>query len=154
MMSRSKNAWWLAVACTGATAAALAIATTREDPDGIGFGAELCEQIPNARPHVRTELIFGMARNGGADVQESEFQRFVETNVMPRFPEGLTVVTGDGRFKSASGEVVRETSKLLVLLYPRSHARSEQIEAIRRDYREAFNQQSVLRIEAIQCVAL
>src|SRR5687768_10726777 len=61
---------------------------------------------------VRTELFFGLSRPGGR-ITERQFDRFVDDEVTPRFPDGLTLVSGDGQFRLADGEIVEERSKLL-----------------------------------------
>jgi hypothetical protein len=109
-----------------------------------GFGAE---------SFVRTELFFGLSRPGGV-VSEAEFKRFVDSHVTPRFPDGLTLISGIGQFREASQAVTVEGSKLLILLYPRQDAEaSRKIEQIRSDYKQAFQQQSVLRADEASCVS-
>jgi hypothetical protein len=98
---------------------------------------------------VRTELFFGSAKPNGAEVTEEEWRQFLDREITPRFPDGLTVLTGLGQFRNAGGVIVRETSRLLILLYPLSSQRgsNEKIEQIREAYQQAFQQQSVLRVD-------
>ena len=65
----------------------------------------------------------------------------------PRGP--VTVVTADGQYKDSSGEVVKEKSFVVVLLYPvRQWKKSNHsIEQIRKLYISAFQQESVLRVD-------
>ena len=42
---------------------------------------------------------------------------FVDTNITPKFKEGLTIVDSDGQWMMESGEVIKEDSKILILLY-------------------------------------
>jgi hypothetical protein len=61
----------------------------------------------------------------------------------------LTVLNGRGQFLNSEGEVERERSVVLILLYPVS-ARNEKhvkIEEIREEYKKRFLQQSVLRVD-------
>jgi hypothetical protein len=97
---------------------------------------------------ARTELFFGTARPDGV-VSKEEFRMFVDHEVTPRFPDGLTVIEAAGQFTGADGVLVKEDSFVLVLLYPietanESHRR---IERIRRLYRKQFQQESVLRVD-------
>jgi hypothetical protein len=92
-------------------------------------------------------------KSGGPTITEQEFKQFVDTKVTPRFPDGLTILSGAGQFKDASGTIVEEGSKLLILLYPFSIQRSNVVEAIRRDYKALFQQESVLRIDDLSCVS-
>ena len=74
-------------------------------------------------PWLRTELYFGTDRATGPDVSDTQFRRFVASVVTPRFPDGLTELTGQGQFRDSTGAIVRERSHLLVLLYPRTDHR-------------------------------
>jgi hypothetical protein len=61
----------------------------------------------------------------------------------------LKVLTGRGQFLNSQGEVERERSVVLILLYP-LNARNEKhvkIEEIREEYKKRFLQQSVLRVD-------
>jgi Protein of unknown function (DUF3574) len=111
---------------------------------GSGFGAE---------SFVRTELFFGLSRPGGV-VSEAEFKAFVDARVTPRFPGGLTLLSGVGQFREASQAITVEGSKLLILLYPKQDAEANRkIEQIRSDYKQTFQQQSVLRADEASCVS-
>jgi hypothetical protein len=99
-------------------------------------------------PFARTELYFGTARPDGLPpVTEQEFQRFLDNNITPAFPDGLTLLTGLGQFRGADDVAIEEESFLVILLYPVETKResNEKIEQIRRDYKEEFRQESVLR---------
>lgn len=98
---------------------------------------------------VRTELFFGSERPGLPEVSSEEFEDFLDIAVTPCFPDGLTLLTGKGQFRESDGQIVQETSFVLVLLYP-LEARKEshvKIEAIRTLYKQHFLQQSVLRVD-------
>ena len=114
---------------------------------------QLCTRVLKSEFFARTELLFGLSRSGAPDITEQEFKQFIDTKVTPRFPDGLTVLSGDGQFKDASGAIVAEGSKLLVLLYPFSPQSSKLVEEIRRDYKELFQQESVLRVDDLSCVS-
>ena len=106
-----------------------------------------------ARAFARTDLFFGRTRPGGA-VGEAQFQAFVDSQVAPRFPDGLTLVSGLGQFRDRRGATVVEGASVLILLYPLRDAHADRkIDAIRRDYRRRFEQQSVLRADSVQCVS-
>ncbi len=100
---------------------------------------------------IRTELFFGSAKPDGSVVTDADWQYFLNTEITPRFPDGLTVLTGNGQFRNADGIIVRERSTVLILLYPVQTRRSssEKIEQIRRLYKAAFQQESVLRADDI-----
>ena len=114
---------------------------------------QFCEQKLHGEIWSRTELYFGLSRADGPNVTEAEFQAFVDEVVTPRFPDGLTLLSGAGQFRGSSGAVVKEPSKLLILFYPWNNARNRAIERIRTLYKQAFQQEAVLRVDDESCVS-
>jgi hypothetical protein len=114
---------------------------------------QICSSIIKAKPFARTELFFGLSKPDGTEVNSAEFQRFLDREVTPRFPDGFTVLTGYGQFKNAHGAVIKERSNLLILLYPIGTNSNQQIDRIRKAYTTAFQQQSVLRADELSCAA-
>jgi hypothetical protein len=116
-----------------------------------GFGRR--RPIPSgarrgALAFARTELFFGTDKPGDP-VTDEEFRAFLDDQITPRFPDGLTVIKGDGQFRDSQGDIIKEASFILVLLYPIesvtvSHRR---IERIRECYLRQFQQESVLRAD-------
>jgi Protein of unknown function (DUF3574) len=98
---------------------------------------------------TRTELFFGSIKADGSMVSEEAFLWFLQAEITPRFPTGLTLLTGLGQFLTAQGVLHREPSRLLILLYPVEEQResSEKIEQIRAKYRQVFHQEAILRAD-------
>jgi Protein of unknown function (DUF3574) len=113
----------------------------------------ICEHVIEGEIFARTELLFGLSRAGGPDITELEFQGFIDAQVTPRFPEGLTLLTGSGQFQDSTGNTIQEGSKVLILLYPFSKQRSALVDEVRAEYKSAFQQESVLRIDEHSCVS-
>ena len=111
-----------------------------------------CKHVLHGELFARTELFFGLSKSGGV-VTEEEFQAFVDGKITPRFPDGLTLLSGKGQFRDSTGFIIQEGTKLLILLYPFNKARSADVEQIRTDYKDAFQQQSVLRVDEQSCVS-
>ena len=65
-----------------------------------------------AASFARTELFFGTARPDGV-VTKEEFLVFIDQEVTPRFPDGLTILDGHGQFRGADGVLVKENSFVL-----------------------------------------
>ncbi|MGR4882928.1 DUF3574 domain-containing protein [Streptomyces sp. LARHCF249] len=100
------------------------------------------------QPYQETRLYFGTERTDGhSPVGEQEFMRFLDREITPAFPEGLTVHDGYGQWRGQDGKAVRESSYEVVLLYPEKEAgeRSGRIERIRRAYEDQYQQDSVGR---------
>src|SRR5262245_58080965 len=98
---------------------------------------------------ARTELYFGTAKPDGTAVTEEEFKGFLDQEITPRFPDGLTLVKADGQFRGDDGIIVKEQSFVLILFFPAGFAReaSQNIEEIRQLYTTQFQQESVLRAD-------
>lgn len=120
----------------------------RSDPQ-----SQFCTQQLKGSMVARTELFLGRSKPSGATVSDTELSRFIDREVTPRFPDGLTLLTGNGQFKNSTGVVIKERSSLLIVLYPVSDDRNTAIEGIRQAYRTTFQQESVLRVDAQSCIA-
>lgn len=66
----------------------------------------------------------------------------------PSFKEGLTIIDSDGQWMMQTGEVIKEGSKIVILLYDGGSSAEvdESIEQIKETYKKLFNQEAVLRI--------
>ncbi|MBB1157801.1 DUF3574 domain-containing protein [Amycolatopsis dendrobii] len=116
---------------------------------GVTAASAATTASPDSSLWKRTELYFGTAKPNGGEVTEKEFADFSAKDITPRFPDGFTQLEGTGQWRSGGGEVVREHSIVLVVLYPptNQHA-NEDLEQIRTDYKHLFDQESVLRTDS------
>ncbi|MCX4867783.1 DUF3574 domain-containing protein [Streptomyces sp. NBC_00257] len=106
--------------------------------------------VTRGKAYIETRLLFGTERpDGGPDVTDRQFLAFIDAEVTPRFPNGLTVQDGRGQWRDSNGVIERERSYELTLLYPASEARvrDARIERIRDAYEKAYAQDSVARLE-------
>jgi len=102
-----------------------------------------------AQSWVDTRLYFGL---GPADqpqqgISEQAWREFLDREVTPRFPDGLSVLDVYGQWQDArqSGPE-RLRSKLLVIDYPDTPANRGKVEAIRAAWKQRTGDQSVLRV--------
>jgi len=101
---------------------------------------------------IRTTLYFGLARPKGA-VTELEWQIFLRDEVTKRFPDGLTVWEAEGQWRTPSGTLDHEQSKVLLLVHPDTAAARQSVQAVIDAYRKTFEQESVLWENARVCVS-
>lgn len=101
----------------------------------------------------RLELLFGTSLPDGRTVSEAEWADFLESEVVPRFPAGLTVLSGLGQWQGGSGRISRERSKVLMIWHEPNDRAEAEIEAIRAAYKRRFDQESVMRVESVSCVS-
>jgi hypothetical protein len=98
---------------------------------------------------VETHLYFGLgpADDSRAGVSEAAWREFLDHEVTPRFPDGLSVADVYGQWQGkgqASPERLR--SKVLIIDYPDSAENRDKIEAIRSAWKKMTGDQSVMRI--------
>jgi hypothetical protein len=101
----------------------------------------------------RLELLFGMGKRDGSTISDADWAAFLDAEVTPRFPDGLTVLSGHGQWRGASDELTREASRVLLVWYKSAPDTEHKIEAIRTAYRERFSQDSVMRVDSRSCVS-
>ena len=95
--------------------------------------------------YVTTELFFGLSQPDGGTVTEAEWQHFVDTIITPRFQDGLTVIDAKGQWmERSSGKVIREGSKIVILIHRKNKNTVESINEIKKFYKKMFHQESVL----------
>ncbi len=98
---------------------------------------------------VDTKLYFGLgpADNATKGVTEAQWRAFLDKEVTPRFPSGLSVMDIYGQWLSKqTGEVERIRSKMLVIDYPATKENAGKVEAIRSAWKQMTGDQSVLRV--------
>ena len=108
-----------------------------------------CTALPqvcsgSAEPMVTAEMLFGRKVGDRLGVSEAAFANFVAAEVTPRFPDGLTVIDARGQWREASGAVVREPSKVVLLTFRDDAGKRAGLDAIADAYKRRFHQQSVL----------
>jgi hypothetical protein len=139
-------------AAIGAAASVVAQDATPVSPDDVAAPACPAElHGPGAEAWVRAELYFGTTKPDGTAFTEEEWLTFLADEITPRFPAGLTVLTGLGQWQDESG-ILQERSQVLIILYP-SEAAAESsalLEEIRDAYEQQFDQTSVLRADITQ----
>lgn len=104
---------------------------------------------PDSEPWVRSELYFGTTSPDGSAYPEEDWDAFLDAEITPRFPAGLTVLTGIGQWQDEEG-ILQERSKVLIILFPAEFSADSSVllEEIRDAYEEQFEQTSVLRADA------
>lgn len=103
----------------------------------------------HAQGWVDTRLYFGL---GPVDqpqvgISEAAWRDFLDKEVTPRFPDGLSVIDVYGQWQGkgmSSPERLR--SKMLVIDYPNTAANRAKIEAIRKAWKKQTGDQSVLSV--------
>jgi hypothetical protein len=98
---------------------------------------------------VDTKLYFGLGPSDVADkgVTEADWRGFLDKEVTPRFPDGLSVIDVYGQWQGKNATTPeRIRSKLLIIDYPENPANAAKIEAIRSAWKQKTGDQSVLKV--------
>jgi hypothetical protein len=101
-----------------------------------------------------TKLYFGLgpANAPQKGITEARWRAFLDQEVTPRFPAGLSVIDVYGQWLSKRGQTTPGTqperirSKLLIIDYPASPENDAKIEAIRTAWKKLTGDQSVLKV--------
>lgn len=138
---------FLSVLALGATALVGCATAPPAEPEA----ANLC---PAGQVDMRTaQLFFGRNIGDKPGVSEADFQKFVDDEITPRFPQGLTVLDGGGQWQGAENRLIREASKVVVLVFPKGQGRMTKVEEVRKAYKQRFHQESVLTVTQDACVS-
>jgi hypothetical protein len=106
------------------------------------------------KPALEVSLYFGRDKPAGGQVSDAEWASFVTETVTPQFPAGHSVVDTDGQYRNASGRIVRESSKLIVIVVFDAPTHHPKVTSIVDTYVKRFGQESVLRVERPVCAGL
>ena len=106
--------------------------------------------VPPLKAAVQVDLYFGRDTDKG-EVSESDWATFLADEVTPRFPEGLSVLEVQGQYREPSGRIIRERTKLLVIVLFDAANQQAKVGEIARAYARRFGQHSVFRVERPVC---
>ena len=102
---------------------------------------------------IKTELYFGLSKPNGGVVSEAEWEGFVDEYITPIFKEGLTIVNANGQWMGENGELIKEKTKIVILLHRNSGDKKAAIEYIRDKYKKLFDQEAVIKVTSYPQIA-
>jgi len=100
---------------------------------------------------VDTKLYFGLGPSDQPEkgISEAQWRDFLDKQVTPRFPSGLSVVEVYGQWQGKNQPAPeRLRSKMLIIDYSDTQENRDKIEAIRAVWKQQTGDQSVLRVTA------
>ena len=116
--------------------------------------AQLIECSGRHKPQQVAELIFGRSIGGRIEVSEERWTLFVDDEITPRFPDGLTVFDAAGQWRDkTSKKITRESSKIVLIVLPGNAEDLARLNEIAEAYKRSFGQQSVGMIVRPACVS-
>jgi len=99
------------------------------------------------KPALQVDLYFG-------EVGPTQWAAFLDEEVTPRFPDGLSVIDVQGQYRNRQGTIGRERSRLLTVVVFDAPSHLAKVQAIVDSYKRRHHQESVLRVEQPVCVSL
>jgi hypothetical protein len=100
------------------------------------------------QPEVKwfsTEIYFGLHfAHKARQISEEKFSDFLSEVVTPLFPAGLTVYDAYGQMQHSSGAIVRQKTKVVLLVHQNSKADDAAINKIIAAYRSKFDNPQVM----------
>ena len=109
---------------------------------------------PAEQPMLVAELFFGRSVKGRAPVSDTEWAQFAAQTVTPNFPDGFTILDGDGQWRNPdTGQIVSAPTKILVVAAARTPDFAQRLSVVIDAYRRRFTQQSVGLITRDSCAA-
>jgi hypothetical protein len=156
MRARPNDRWASISRCVVVYAAMSALCGCRALPIAdtpVATAAALASFVCGAdeRAMVRETLYFGRSRPGGGTVSDTEWRAFVDDVIVPRFPDGFTIVNAEGHWRRGDGVIGREDSQVLIVLHAGDGASHRAVDAIVIDYKRQFAQDAVLRERSPSC---
>ncbi len=130
---------WLAFAALASLAAC-----TAPDP---------CRDVGAHQALVAT-LLFGLGVPGRGPVTNDEWTAFMRDVVTPRFPEGLTVLDGNGQWRDpATGRISAAPSRVVLVATDDARSAPGKLADVADAYKTRFRQKSVGILLSPSCAA-
>jgi Protein of unknown function (DUF3574) len=105
-------------------------------------------------PREVAELMFGRKIGDRLGVSETQWGRFVDREISPRFPDGLTVFDAKGEWRDpARKTIIHEPSKVVEIVLPGKADDLDRLNQIAEAYKSRFRQQSVGIVMRGACVS-
>ncbi|MDB5450960.1 MAG: hypothetical protein JWQ52_2088 [Phenylobacterium sp.] len=109
---------------------------------------------PARQERLRTaQLFFGRNVGDKPGVSEAAFRKFVDEELTPRFPDGLTILDGGGQWRGPENQLIREASKVVLIVLPKTKDAGQRVDTVRAAYKTRFQQDAVLLITQASCVS-
>lgn len=86
--------------------------------------------------YVQAEIYCGRNIPGAGEVTEEQFAQFLTDVVTPEFPLGMTVYDAYGQMKDPDGNIVKQRTKVILLVFEKSGTGDKSVQKIIDAYKE------------------
>jgi hypothetical protein len=138
-----------AVAAAGLLSGCVTVNQAARPAPGAGPSTACSTGLESRRT---AQLYFGRNIGGTFGVSDADWQAFVDAEITPRFPAGLSVGDISGQWRGPTGEIVREPSKAVMIIQAGEPDEQAKLDAIRAAYVTKFRQDAVMLIQQTACV--
>ena len=97
---------------------------------------------------VRSEIYLGLDRQAGGTVTQAEFADFLNKVVTPSFPAGLTVFDAYGQMQKTDKAIVKQTTKVLLLVHQKTKSNSDAVQKVISSYRSSYGNPQVMYLQS------
>ena len=115
-------------------------------------GSETAITCDDGDAWIEYQLFMGRNSGEAEVVTDEAWREFLAEEVTPRFPDGLTVLDANGQWRGDDDEILRERSKVLLILAPPGDDARDNIDEVADAYTSQFRQDSVLISTKETCV--
>lgn len=112
------------------------------------LGCSVAQDKIETPAFVATHIYFGRNIPAGGEISEEQLASFLETVVTPAFPLGLTAYDAYGQMQTSEGKIVRQKTKVLLLVHDNSKTNVDAIHKITAAFRSKFGNPQVMVITA------
>ena len=110
--------------------------------------------LPGEDRYAVIQLFFGRNIAGRGPLTDAEWADFVASAITPQFPDGFTVLDGNGQwFDQATGKTIQEQSKILLVAADPESDLKTRVGSVIDAYRKLYHQQSVGILTSEACGA-
>lgn len=99
---------------------------------------------PGSVKQVSSTIYCGRNIPAGGQVTDAQFADFIDKVVTPAFPAGLTVFDAYGQMRTTAGQIVKQTTKVIVLVHDGSSKRMAAVQNVIDSYRQQFGKPQVM----------
>lgn len=98
---------------------------------------------------IETHIYFGLLTKQGEVVSQENWADFLDHEVTPRYPHGLTVVDTYGQSSTpVEGAQQGLTTKLLIIVHPDTKEETAKFEAIKSAFAQRFGEVRIFHTES------
>ena len=122
----------------------LLLAGCADFPEALSPAAPYSCLLPAEQHMLVAELFFGRGINGRQPLTDAEWAEFAAQTITPNFPDGFTVLDGEGQWRNPqNGQIAGGRTKILLVAVKPNPDLARRLSAVTEAYKARFHQQSV-----------